>query len=128
MQSISPFVNLSLAQKDEYFIKIYNLIEVKKNMLIDKQKKLELITNKNKLLDEVRKDYIKYNNYVLQEKQKQIYALNILNKYINDLRKSGQLSKNNIQDAKQEQQNILHELNIIKQNIDGLIDETSKYI
>ena len=41
------------------------------------------------------------------------------------LRKSGQLSKNNIEDAKQEQRKILQELNMIKQNLDGLIESTS---
>jgi septal ring factor EnvC (AmiA/AmiB activator) len=125
MQSVLPFINLSLAQKDEYFIKIYYLIESKRNMLLEKQKKLELIRKNNEFLDEVRKDYIKYYNYILQEKKEQMAALNLLNKYVKDLRKSGQLSKNNIKDAKQEQRKILQELNMIKQNLDGLIESTS---
>jgi hypothetical protein len=128
MQSVVPFVNFTLVQKDEYFIKINELIEVKKKMLVDKQIKLESIKHENELLYEVRKDYLKYNKYIQQEKQKQIYALNMLNKYIKELRNSGELSENNIQDAKQEQQNILNELKKIRLNIGHLIDETNEYI
>ena len=119
-----PLINLSLAQKDENFIKIHHLIEAKRNMLFEKQYKLKYITKNNEFLDDVRKDYIRYNNYILKQKQEQIQALNLLNKYIKDLRKSGQLSKNNIKDAKHEQIKILYELDIIKKNLDELVNET----
>jgi len=124
MQSGLPLINLSLAQKDEQFIKIHYLIEAKRNMLLEKQQKLKYIKKNNEFLDDVRKDYIKYNNYILKQKQEQMLALNLLNKYIKDLRKSGQLSKNNIADAKLEQRKILHELDLIKKNIDTLMNET----
>jgi hypothetical protein len=109
---------------DEY-LQIQNIIEIKRNMLLQKQKKLNKIVKQNAFLDEIKNDYLKYNAYILKQKQDQVRALNLLNAYIHDLSQSGKLSKNNIQDAKIEQYKIMKELNSIKKGLDKLMKDTN---
>lgn len=111
-----------IKERDEQFMKIQELIDIKRQLLIDKQKKLRLITKQNKFLEEVRNDYSKYNNYIVQQKRDQIKALEALDEYIKDLTISGKLTKHNIEDAKEEQIKILKEVKSIKENLDSIID------
>lgn len=113
---------INLVKRDEEFMIIQNLIETKRNYLLEKKKKLTHISKQNRFLDEVKNDYNKYYQYINKQKQDQITALNILNKYIDDLTYSGELSKHNIKDAKEEQRKILREIKAIKQGLDALVD------
>ena len=105
-----------------------DLIDVKRRMLLEKQKKFKFITKQNQFLDAVKSDYAKYYGYISQQKKEQIEALNVLNNYIRDLTVSGQLSKHNIDDAKFEQEMIMKEVNQIKKGLDNImgdVDEVS---
>jgi hypothetical protein len=120
-----------LVRKDEQFLNIQNLIDAKRRMLLEKQKKIKVISKQNEFLDEVKNDYDKYYRYIRQQKQDQITALHLLDNYINDLSRSGNLSKHNIEDAKVEQRKIIHEINSIKKGLDGIIsglDETNQML
>jgi hypothetical protein len=121
-----PF-NMPLAKRDEQLLQIEDLIDAKRRMLLDKQKKLRFISKQNRFLDAVKGDYVTYYNYISQQKQEQIAALELLNNYIHDLSSSGKLSKSNIEDAKFEQNKILHEVKSIKKGLDNIINNT-KYI
>ena len=116
---------IPLVKKDEQFMKIQELIEAKRNMLINKQKKLRFVTKQNKFLDAVKSDYVKYYNFIAQQKREQIQALQVLKDYIKDLTDSGKLTKYNIEDAKEEQNKILQEVNSIKGNLDSIISNTN---
>jgi hypothetical protein len=118
-------VNMSLVEKDEKLLKIEELIEAKRRMLLEKQKKIKNISKQNQFLETVKNDYVKYYNYIAQQKQDQIKALELLNGYIDDLSTSGQLSKHNIDDAKFEQEKILKEVASIKNGLDSIIKDTS---
>jgi len=113
-----------LENRDQQLLQIENLIDAKRKMLIDKQKKFKTLTNQNEFLNEVKQDYNKYYGYIVKQKEDQMSALTLLNSYIKDLTVSGTLSKNNVQDAKNEQQKILTEINSIKKGIDEIIKET----
>jgi len=113
-----------LVQKDEQFLKIQQIIDAKKQMLLEKQKKLRFISKQNRFLEEVKNDYNKYHSYIIDQKQQQIQALHLLNNYIKDLTLSGNLTKHNIEDAKEEQKKILHEMKQIKSNLDSLMEDT----
>ena len=123
-----PFhVNItSMSEHDNRLVQIENLIEAKKNMLIKKQKTLGQISQQNKFLGDVKNDYIKYNNYIIQQKQDQINSFKIINDYINSLTISGKLSKYDIEDAKEEQKKILQEIKSIKHNLDDIIEDTQE--
>ena len=97
-------------------------------MLLDKQKKIQLISKQNIFLDTVKSDYAQYCSYIVQQKREQMEALELLNKYINDLTISGKLSQHNIEDAKFEQKKILHELNKIKKGLDGILKDTNEIV
>ena len=121
-------VNMPLVKKDEQFLHLQDLIDVKRRMLLEKQKKFKFITKQNQFLDAVKSDYAKYYGYISQQKKEQIEALNVLNNYIRDLTVSGQLSKHNIDDAKFEQEMIMKEVNQIKKGLDNImgdVDEVS---
>lgn len=114
-----------LAQKDEEFLHIQDLIDSKRKMLYDKQKKLKLITNQNHFLDYVKDDYAKYYDYISGQKKEQIIALELLNSYIDNLNVSGELSKHNIEDAKYEQSKILREIKSIKAGLHSIMNNTN---
>jgi len=113
-----------IRERDEQFIQIQDLIDAKKKMLIDKQKKLRFISKQNIFLEAVKNDYAKYYDYIAQQKRDQIRALKVLDEYIKDLTLSGKLTKHNIEDAKEEQFKILNEVKSIKENLDSIIDNT----
>jgi hypothetical protein len=118
-------VNMPLAERDKQLLHIEELIQAKRKMLLDKQKKIRFISKQNRFLDAVKSDYAKYYYYIAQQKQDQIKALELLNNYINDLTVSGKLSKHNIEDAKVEQSKILHEVKSIKNGLDSIINDTN---
>jgi hypothetical protein len=118
-------VNMPLVERDERLLHIEDLIEAKRRMLLEKQKKLRFISKQNRFLDAVKNDYVKYYTYISQQKQDQIKALELLNHYIQDLSTSGQLSKSNVEDAKVEQARILREVKSIKNGIDSIINNTN---
>jgi hypothetical protein len=92
-------------------------------LLLQKQKKLKIISKQNLFLEEVQNDYSKYYRYISEQKQNQIKALHLLQNYISDLTKSGELTKYNINDAKEEQRKILKEIKVIKHGLDSMIND-----
>ena len=119
-----PTNYIHLENRDQQLLQIENLIDAKRKMLIDKQKKFKNLTKENEFLNDVKQDYNKYYGYIVKQKEDQMSALTLLNGYIKDLTVSGTLSKNNIEDAKNEQNKILTEINSIKKGIDDIIKET----
>lgn len=127
--AIVPFeakIIVPIRERDEQFIKIQELIDAKRNFLIDKQKKLRFISKQNRFLEAVKNDYAIYHDYITQQKKDQIRALQALDEYIKDLTISGKLTKHNIEDAKEEQSRILTEVKSIKESLDSIIDNTEK--
>ena len=114
-----------LHEKNEKFILIENLIQTKRKMLLDKQKKIKIISKQNEYFDGIKNDYLTYYNYIVQQKQEQIGALNLLDSYIKDLSLTGELTEQNIQDSKFEQKRILSEINSIKKGLDNIIRNTN---
>jgi protein-tyrosine phosphatase len=119
-------VVVPIRENDERFIQLQELIDAKKEMLINKQKKLHFILKQNRFLDAVKNDYEKFYKYIIEQKNYQIRALQILDEYIKDLTLSGKLTKHNIEDAKEEQIKILNEVNSIKESLDSIITTTEE--
>ena len=124
MRIIAYNVRKPLERKEEEFMKIQQLIHAKENFLMEKQKKLRVITKQNRFLDEVRNDYVKYYEYISNQKHEQIKALHLINEYINKLTITGELSKQNINDAKEEQRKIMREIKSIKKTLDTAFIDT----
>lgn len=124
MEPVIYRIKVPLEKNDEKFMHIQELIDAKRNFLLEKQKKLRFITKQNHFLEEVKNDYSKYYGYVAEQKQNQIKALQLLENYISDLTKSGSLTRHNIEDAKEEQRKILREMKQIKSSLDSIINDT----
>jgi hypothetical protein len=124
MDQIIYRIKVPLESQDKNFLQIQDLIEAKRNLLFQKQKKLRFITKQNRFLEEVQKDYSKYYGYIVKQKNDQIQALGMLESYIRDLTKSGNLTKHNIEDAKEEQIKILDEIKLIQEGLDSIMNET----
>lgn len=124
MEPVIYRIKVPLEKIDEKFMHIQELIDAKRNFLLEKQKKLKFITKQNHFLEEVKNDYSKYYGYIAEQKQNQIKALQLLENYISDLTKSGSLTKHNIEDAKEEQKKILREMKQIKSSLDIIINDT----
>jgi hypothetical protein len=124
MEQIVYRIKVPLEKQDDEFIQIQDLIEAKRNFLLEKQKKMRVLSKQNIFLEEVQRDYNKYYNYIAKQKEDQIYALELLKNYIQDLTQSGNLTKNNIQDAKEEQKKILGEIQNVRNGLDDLIKDT----
>ena len=125
---IGARIILPIREMDNQFIKIQELIDAKKLMLLEKQRKLNRISKQNRFLEEVKNDYSKYYSYISQQKKDQIRALEVLDEYIKDLTISGKLTKNNIEDAREEQHKILREVKTIKKNLDYVVDDTQEVV
>lgn len=131
MEQIVPYqlrIISPIRENDKRFMYIQELIEAKRNMLVNKQKKFRFITKQNRFLDVVKQDYENFYGYISQQKRDQIKALEVLDEYIKDLTISGKLTKHNIEDAKEEQLKILRELNLIKESLDTIIDNTQDIV
>ena len=116
---------MNLATKDQQFIELQQLIELKRKMLLEKQKKYKKIIKQNHFLEEIKNDYSNYSNYIMKQKQEQIQALEILHDYVKDLTISGNLSKQNVKDARYEQKKIIKELKSIKHNLDEVVQNNN---
>ena len=123
--NLLPVKYIHLEERDQQLLQIENVIELKRKMLLEKQKKLKHVSKQNQFLEHIKDDYNNYYGYIIQQKREQMDALDLLNKYINDLTISGKLSKHNIEDAKYEQKKIVSELKTIKQNLDNIIKDTN---
>ncbi|MFY7729330.1 MAG: hypothetical protein ACOVRN_07430 [Flavobacterium sp.] len=122
MNPIQARIVIPLREQDDRFDQIQQLIDAKRDFLIQKQKKLRSISKQNQFLASVRSDYQKYYDYIAQQKRDQIRALHVLDEYIHDLTRSGELTKHNIEDAKEEQMRILREVDSIKKSLDDVIE------
>jgi hypothetical protein len=127
MEIILP-VQMDLASKDQQFIQLQQLIDLKRKMLLDKQIKYKKIVKQNHFLEEIKNDYSTYSNYIMKQKQEQIQALEILQNYVRDLSVSGKLSKQNVKDAKYEQKKIIKELKSIKYNLDEVTQNNNDIV
>jgi hypothetical protein len=109
---------LRMRDRDARFTVLQEVIERKRRMLFEKQKRIQIIAVDNGFLNKVKTDYDKYNGYILQQKREQLEAFQLLDKYINELKAAGELSKHNMEDAEIEQKKLMREINAIKKNLD----------
>ena len=116
-------VNMSLAERDKHIVRIEEQIEAKRRLLLEKQKKMNVLAKQNSFLIGVRDDYNRYYQHMLKQKQEQLRAMESLHKYLSDLSNSTDMTVNNIKDASIEQDKILREMQKIKQELDDIVNE-----
>lgn len=112
---------LPLAQRDLHLIQIEQEIKNKKKLLINKKKDLDKRQNLNNYLDNVKDDYTKYYQYIIQEKQQQYDSLLLLKEYMNDLIKTENLVDEQLRTARYDQKDIIGEIDKVKAELDEFI-------
>lgn len=120
MQSINIF-ELPLTERDKYLTQVENQMQAKKDLINQKRVALNENIKQNHFLENVREDYNKYYNYIIQQKEDQVKAMQILDEYVKDIIISNKLTEHDLQNAKREQQQILDQLDILKNELDSLI-------
>jgi hypothetical protein len=120
-------VYIIVERKEQQFLQIQKLLAEKKKVMQDKHEFVTKESKNNNFLKRVKKDYERYNNYILEQKRQQIESLEKINKYIDELNKTNQLSKYNLEDSKVEQKKIINEIKKIKTGLDEIIGKTSVY-
>ena len=105
--------DLKLLQLDEEIKKKKALI-FKKNLELERKKEL------NPYLEKVNDYYKKYYETEVNKKKNELKAMTVLNDYITYLEDANQLIDNQFRTAKHDKKEILHEINIIKKNLDNL--------
>jgi hypothetical protein len=108
--------------KEKNLALIENEIKNKKRMLARKTKDLESKMELNLFLNDVRADYTKYYNGIIDEKRKQYKSLMLLKEYMNEIAKTDRLLNSEYLIAKHDQQLILSEINKIKRELNNLIE------
>jgi hypothetical protein len=116
---------MDLVTRDNNLMHIEDLIQKKRDLLLDKQQKIKKISMENEFLKGVYSDYYRYFKHIVSKEQEQVRALQLLSGYIDDLNMSNQLSKERTNEVKKEQQRILDEIDKLKHNIDKIIVKTS---
>ena len=77
--------------------------------------------NQDKFLEEVIKDYKRYYNYINEEKLQQYRALEMIYNYIDRISEDTDIPDEILEQTKYDQQELLKEMNNIKQELDMLI-------
>jgi len=114
-------MELTLAQRDKLLQKIDNEINARRNLIIEKTKKIDKKKKVNHFLEEVKDDYKNYYNYILEEKKQQYNSMMIIKNYLDDLIKTEKMANDQLTNVKNDQSYILHEMDKIKLELDKLI-------
>jgi hypothetical protein len=109
--------------KDKHLMVIENEIKNKKKLLAKKSKDLEERLELNIFLNDVRQDYLKYYNGIIDEKRRQYQSLMLLKEYMNEMIKTDDMLNSQYLIAKHDQQNIVNEINKVKRELDDLMSQ-----
>ena len=114
---------LSLAQRDKLLQKIDEEIKARRELILNKTKKIDKKKKVNHFLEEVKEDYENYYNYILEEKKQQYHSMLILKNYLDDLLKTEIKANFQLKNIKHDQNYILNELDKIKVELDNLVSK-----
>jgi hypothetical protein len=112
---------LTLVEKDKLIQKIDNEIMKRRDLILEKIKKINKKKKVNHFLEDVNKDYNKYHDYIIQEKQQQYNSMMIIKNYLDDLIKTEKIANNELTNIKNDQHHILNEMDKIKNELNKLI-------
>jgi hypothetical protein len=113
---------MELAKRDIMINVLKDEITCRKKVLINKVKEIHNVQTENEFLGEVASDYSRYRDYLIKEKQKQYEALQLILNYINNITKDIQTSQHILSESKYQQKMILGEIEMVKREIDELIN------
>ena len=111
---------MQLGQRDLNLLQIEEEIKHKKHLLVKKKKELDKKQKLNEYLVEIKEDYTKYYDFIVNEKQKQYESMMLLKEYVGDLLQTEGLVDSQLRIARHDQKDILVEIEKIKAELDEL--------
>tara|TARA_Y200000002_G_scaffold382452_1_gene399566 strand:- start:4420 stop:4851 length:432 start_codon:yes stop_codon:yes gene_type:complete len=120
-------MDMTLAQRDLYLVRIENEMENKKKFLLEKYNLLGEMEEENEYLKLIRNDFRHYYDYVKKEKEDQIHAMIMLRKYIDQLIVDGKLTDEDLENSRGEQEKILNEIDVIKEGLDKITENDTPF-
>jgi len=115
-------IQFGLAERDMQILQLEEVIRNRKQLIIKKRKEIDEKRKINNYLDNVKKDYERYYEYIVNEKQQQYDALMLLKEYLHDLMKTEGVVNEQLRTAKHDQKDIMRELDTVKAELDELIN------
>ena len=113
---------ISLSERDLLLYDIEEQIVARRQLILDKSKKIKKNETINIFLRDVANDYKKYSDYIINEKQQQYNSMKILQSYLDDLIKTDKLAEFELKNARRDQRELLDEMDKIKMELDKLIN------
>lgn len=116
-------MDCTLAERDLLIMKVSDIIQNKKNLLVQKAKNIHKKSDLNHYLQTIQGDYESYYQYIVEEKKQQYQALLLIKQYIDHLSNTELKLDHELTKTKQDQKEILVEINKIKKELDLLIEK-----
>ena len=116
---------MDVAFRDRFITDLELELKQKKKNLNTQFKQLKGVSNENRFIESVVKDYIDYFDYIKKIKENQQQSLNDLVEYLDNIMKNSGLTDEAIQNAKKQQKNLLQQLNIIKKDLNEIISQSN---
>ena len=114
-------LEVDLAKRDKLLGEMEAQLYAKRFMLLQKREALKNSVKQNRFLEDVKRDYDNYHEFLVSQKREQMDALEYINNYISDITKEGGLNDEKIQETRIQQEWILSELQKIKRELDEIV-------
>ena len=114
-------LEVDLAKRDKILGDMESLLYAKRFLLLQKRESLKNSMKQNRFLEEVKKDYDNYHEFLVTQKKEQIDALEYINKYVSDIQNEGNLNDEKINESRVQQEWILSELKNIKKDLNEIV-------
>lgn len=114
-------LEVDLAKRDKLLGEMEAQLYAKRFMLLQKREALKNSVKQNRFLEDVKRDYDNYHEFLVSQKREQMDALEYINSYISDITKEGGLNDEKIQETRVQQEWILSELQKIKRELDEIV-------
>ena len=116
---------MNIAFRDRFITDLELELKQKKKNLNTQFKQLKGVSNENRFIESVVKDYIDYFDYIKKIKENQQQSLNDLVEYLDNIMKNSGLTEEAVQNAKKQQKSLLLQLNIIKKDLNEIISQSN---
>ena len=114
-------LEVDLAKRDKILGDMEAQLYAKRFLLLQKREALKNSMKQNRFLEEVKKDYDNYHEFLVTQKKEQIDALEYINKYVSDIQNEGNLNDEKINESRVQQEWILSELKNIKKDLNEIM-------
>jgi FtsZ-binding cell division protein ZapB len=113
-------MSISLATRDSRLVQLTTAISNKRMFIIKKKRELDKQSDDNIFLIQVRNNYIKFYNHIVEEKRNQLKAMTLLHQYLEELKHTNALLSHEMNTASHDHTQIMKEISIIKEELDTI--------